>query len=364
MSENPKHPGSKRPRATIVDVAKSAGVHVSTASRALSSGATHRISSKVVRKIEKVAEELGYTRNSLASSLRTQKTGTIGLIVPNLSDPLFSPIIASVEERVAKEGYVTFVANSDYSVAKLRSIIERMSGQFVAGLVVASFELNDPAVDLCLELGIPTVAVLRDPRDSRISSVCMDDAAGVQAMVEHVLDLGHKDITYVTPPLAASTAQNRLTGFNAAMRLPKAAGCRFEVVEARAYDVAEGERIMAHMLSSGLTSTAVMAFNDLLAVGCLATMRAAGVSCPQQISLTGVNNLPFMNMLFPPLTTLHTAGGDLGFESADLLTSLIKNGSQPVKRILLTPHPVIRGSTGPAPRASLSEGAGKTPAVV
>jgi LacI family transcriptional regulator len=353
MTENPKPQGSKRSRATIVDVARGAGVHVSTASRALSADATHRISSKVVRKIEKVAEELGYKRNSLASSLRTQKTGTIGLIVPNLSDPLFSPIIAAVEERVAKEGYVTFVANSDYSAAKLRSIVERMSSQFVAGLVVASFELNDPAVELCLELGIPTVAVLRDPRDSRISSVCMDDATGVQAMVEHVLDLGHKDITYVTPPLAASTAQNRLAGFHAGMRLPKASGCRFEVVEARAYDVAEGERIMADMLASGLTSTAVLAFNDLLAVGCLVALKAAGVICPGQISLSGVNNLPFMNLLSPPLTTLHTAGRDLGFESADLLMSLINNIAQPVKRILLTPHVVARGSTGPAREARI-----------
>ncbi len=121
----------------------------------------------------------------------------------------------------------------------------------------------------------------------------------------------HQDITYVTPPLAASTAQNRLAGFNAATRLAKAAGCRFDVVEARAYDVAEGERIMGHMLASGLTSTAVLAFNDLLAVGCLVALKSAGVACPEQISLAGVNDLLFMNLLSPPLTTLHTAGRDL-----------------------------------------------------
>jgi len=350
MSDTPQRDQNKRPRVTIVDVANSAGVHVSTASRALNPGTSHRISSKVVRKIEKVAEQLGYKRNTLASSLRTQKTGTVGLIVPNLSDPLFSPIIASVEERVAEDGYVTFVANSAYSPAKLQSIVERMSSQFVAGLVVASFELNDPSVELCLKLDIPTVAVLRDPRHARISSVSMDDAAGVQAMVEHVLDLGHRDITYVTPPLAASTAENRLAGFHAGTRLAKAAGCRFDVIEARAYDVAEGERIMAQMLGSGLTSTAVLAFNDLLAVGCLVTLKAAGIACPQQISLAGVNDLPFMNLLSPPLTSLHTAGRDLGFESADLLMSLISNHAQPVKRVLLTPHLVPRGSTGPAPR--------------
>lgn len=348
MSDTLREDQKKRSRVTIVDVANSAGVHVSTASRALNPKASHRISSKVVRKIEKVAEQLGYKPNTLASSLRTQKTGTIGLIVPNLSDPLFSPIIASIEERVAEEGYVTFVANSDYNPAKLRSIIERMGSQFVAGLIVASFELNDPSVDLCLKLGIPTVAVLRDPRDSRISSVSMDDVVGVQALVEHMLDLGHRDITYVTPPLAASTAQNRLAGFNAGTRLEKAAGCRFDVIEAQAYDVAEGERIMGQMLANGLTSSAVLAFNDLLAVGCLVALRSAGVACPEQISIAGVNDLPFMNMLSPPLTTLHTAGRDLGSESAELLMSLIDNLHQPVKRILLTPHMVVRGTTGPA----------------
>ncbi|QKK33255.1 LacI family DNA-binding transcriptional regulator (plasmid) [Rhizobium indicum] len=339
----------KRSRVTIVDVANSAGVHISTASRALNPTSRHRISSKVVKKIEKVAQQLGYKPNTLASSLRTQKSGTIGLVVPSLSDPLFGPIIASIEERVAKDGYITFVASSDYKPDKLVSIIERMGGQYVAGLIVASFELNDPSVELCLKSGIPTVAVLRDPRHSLISSVAMDDSAGVQALVEHVLDLGHKDIVYITPPLAASTAQNRLAGFRAAARLERAHGCRFDVIEARAYDVAEGERIMRQMLAAGLKSTAVLAFNDLLAVGCLIALKSAGIACPEQISLTGINDLRFMDLLSPPLTSLHTAGRDLGFESAELLMSLISNHSQPVKRVLLTPHMIVRGTTGPAP---------------
>lgn len=348
MTNTSDNDPKKRSRVTIVDVANGAGVHVSTASRALDPKSTHRISSKVVKKIEKVAQQLGYRPNTLASSLRTQRSGTVGLIVPSLSDPLFAPIIASIEERVAKDGYVTFVASSDYRPEKLISIIERMSGQFVAGLIVASFELNDPAVELCLKSGIPTVAVLRDPRHGSISSVAMDDTAGVQSLVEHVLALGHKYITYVTPPLAASTAQNRLAGFRAGARLEQAADCRFDVVEARAYDVAEGERIMRQLLAAGLTSTAVLAFNDLLAVGCLIALKSAGIACPQQISLAGVNDLRFMDLLSPPLTTLHTAGRDLGFESAELLMSLISNHNQPVKRVLLTPHLVVRGTTGVA----------------
>ncbi|NKL36007.1 hypothetical protein GFL49_19880 [Rhizobium leguminosarum bv. viciae] len=96
-------------------------------------------------------------------------------------------------------------------------------------------------------------------------------------------------------------------------------------------------------------STAVLAFNDLLAVGCLIALKSAGIACPKQISLTGINDLRFMDLLSPPLTSLHTAGRALGFESAELLMSLIGNHSQPVKRVLLTPHIIVRGTTGPAP---------------
>lgn len=343
---------NRRPRATIVDVADRAGVHVSTASRALNPKTNHRISPKMVDKVRRIAKQLGYTPNPLASSLRTQRTDTVGLIVPNLSDPLFAPIIASVQERTARDGYITFVAGSDYKPEKLLSIIEIMSRQYVAGLVVASFELADPAADLCLSLGIPTVAVLRDPGHPNLSSVAMDDVEGVRELVEHVLDLGHRNIAYITAPLAASTARNRLAGFTAAAGLAKAAGCRFDVINAQAYDVEEGTRVVDRMLAGGMRWTAILCFNDLLAVGALLALRSAGIACPDQVSVAGVNDLPFMGLLSPPLTSLHNAGRLLGLEGAELLMKLISNEDHPVMRILLPSQLIVRGSTGPAARLS------------
>lgn len=346
---------NRRSRATIVDVATKAGVHVSTASRALNPKSEHRISSKTVSKIERIAEQLGYSANPLASSLRTQRTGTVGLVVPNLSDPLFGPIIASVQERVARDGYITFVASSDYKPEKLLSIIQTMARQHVAGLVIASFDLNDPAADLCVEMGIPTVALLRDPRHPDLSSIAMDDEKGVEALVDYILGLGHKAVAYITAPLAASTAQNRLAGFVAGSKLPKAAGCKFEVIESQAYGVEEGERIMKTMLANGLEATAILCFNDLLAVGALVALKSVGISCPERISVTGVNDLPFAALLTPPLTTLYNAGRRLGQEGAELLIRLIEKGDCPVEHILFPSHIVIRGSTGPAPKARQSD---------
>lgn len=341
-----------RLRATIVDVANQAGVHVSTASRALNPKTDHRISSKMVGKIRRIAEQLGYSPNPLASSLRTQRTGTVGLIVPNLSDPLFAPIIASVQERAASDGYVTFVASSEYKPDKLLSIIETMSRHYVAGLVVASFELADPAADLCLSLGVPTVAVLRDPGHHGISSIAMDDVEGMKAMVAHVLDLGHRDIAYITAPLAASTARNRLAGFAAAAALRSQAGFHFDVIEAEAYDVEEGTRVVGRMLADGTRCTAILCFNDLLAVGALIALRTAGIACPGQVSVAGVNDLPFMGLLSPPLTSLHNAGRTLGQVGAELLMTLIADKDHPVTRVLLPSQVIIRGSTGPAPVAT------------
>ncbi|WP_171033918.1 LacI family DNA-binding transcriptional regulator [Lichenicoccus roseus] len=340
---------NRQPRVTILDVAAKAGVHVSTASRALNPKAEHRISGKMVRKIELIAEQLGYSPNPLATSLRTQRTGTVGLVVPNLSDPLFAPIIAAAQERVAEDDFVTFVASSDYKPEKLLSIIEIMSRRHVAGLMVASFDIKDPAADLCLKLGIPTVAVLRDPRHAELSSVTMDDEKGVRALVEHVLDLGHRRIAYITAPLAASTAHNRLAGFMAGTKLAKAAHCQFDVIEADAYHVEEGERIMKRLIADGMRWTAFLCFNDLLAVGALVALKAAGIACPDEISVTGVNDLPFMGLLSPPLTSLHNAGRKIGSQGAELLLDLIENGHAPTRHVLFSSHVVVRGSTGPAP---------------
>jgi LacI family transcriptional regulator len=255
-----------------------------------------------------------------------------------------------VQERVAQEGYVTFVASSDYKPEKLLSIIETMSRHYVAGLVVASFDLNDPAADLCVKSGIPTVAVLRDPRHPGLSSVAMNDEKGVETLVEHVLELGHKTVAYITAPLAASTAQNRLAGFKAGSKLKRAAGCRFDVIETRAYDVEEGERVVTRLIADGLQATAILCFNDLLAVGALVALKAAGIACPEQVSVAGVNDLPFMSLLSPPLTSLHNAGRKLGLQGAELLLKLVENREAAIEHILFPSTIVVRGSTGPAPK--------------
>ncbi len=337
------------PRATIVDVAKSAGVHFSTASRALNPDTRHLISDDVARKIDAAAEKLGYRRNSMASGLRTQKSGTIGVVITNLSDPLHPPMVSAIEVRLMAVGYVTFVAGTDYKRDKLVALIDRMIARSVDGLIVSSFDLNDPAVDACMAAGIPTVAVLRDPTDRRISSVISDDVAGLDLVVTHLTDLGHRRILHIAGPQNASTGRNRLRGFQKAMKAALGSQAELSVVEARAYAISEGERIMTAVLSGPVMPTAIVAGNDMLAVGCLKAMRAAGLKCPDDMSLVGINDMPFMDMITPPLTSLRTSGGDLGAEGAELLIKTMRDPKQQVRHLVLQPELVVRASTARVP---------------
>ena len=143
-------------RVTIIDVAKRAGVHWSTVSRALNPEKRHLISPEIIERVAACVQELGYRANALASGLRTQRSRTIGVIVSNLGDPVHPPIVRAIEDRFAEIGYVTLVGNTDNHPARQAALIDRFIGQGVDGLIVATFLRNDPIISTCLEAGIPT----------------------------------------------------------------------------------------------------------------------------------------------------------------------------------------------------------------
>src|ERR1700749_4963895 len=152
-------------RVTIIDVAKRAGVHWSTVSRALNPEKRHLISPEMIERVAACVQELGYRANALASGLRTQRSRTIGVIVSNLGDPVHPPIVRAIEDRFAEIGYVTLVGNTDNYPGRQAALIDRFIAQWVAGLLVPPFFRTDPIIAPCLDAGIPTVAVFRDPEN-------------------------------------------------------------------------------------------------------------------------------------------------------------------------------------------------------
>jgi LacI family transcriptional regulator len=331
-------------RVTIVDVARRAGVHWSTVSRALNPDKRHLISPDMIERVEACVRELGYRANALASGLRTQRSRTIGVIVSNLGDPVHPPIVRAIEDRFADIGYVTLVGNTDNYPERQAALIERFIGQGVDGLIVATFARNDPIIGTCVEANIPTVAVFRDPECEDVPSVRVDDAVAIELAVRHLVERGHRRIAHIAGPQDVSTGYYRHRGFRRACRALAKLGVSPTVVYGTEFTVEDGEIACRALLEDHPDITAIAAANDMLAVGALRHLQASGVRCPTDISIIGMNDMPFMDAIAPALTTIRTPTSDLGKEAGELLVAMINGAPIENRRVVLKPTLVARAS--------------------
>lgn len=331
-------------RVTIIDVAKRAGVHWSTVSRALNPEKRHLISPEMIERVETCVREMGYRANALASGLRTQRSRTIGVIVSHLGDPVHPPIVRAIEDRFAEIGYVTIVGNTDNYPGRQGALIERFIRQGVEGLAIATFARNDPDVNVCVEANIPTVSVFRDAESDLIPSVRVDDTRAMEIVVAHLADHGHRRIAHIAGPQNVSTGYHRYRGFRRACRARARDGLSPSVVFAAEFTVEDGETACAQLLREHPDITAISAANDMLAVGALRHLQANQIRCPSQISLVGMNNMQFMDAIAPALTTIHTPTADLGTEAAKLLIAMINDTPIETNRIVMAPELVVRDS--------------------
>lgn len=330
---------------TLRDVAKSAGVHLSTASRALDPAKRHLIAGPVVSKIAAIADKLGYRRDPIAASLRTRRSKLVGVIVPDIANPVFSPIIAAITETLSESGYSTIVADGGQDRKRQSALVGELMTRRVDGLVLATVRRDDPILKECLSEGLPVVLVNRADDSDRVSSVVTDDRAGMRLAVEHLIELGHREIGHVAGPAHISTGHLRRRGFEDAMT---AHGLQFPataIVEASAYERDAGEEAAARLLKDNPKLTAIAAANDLLALGVYRALAAANLACPRDVSVVGHNDMPLADMVEPPLTTIRIGPREMGYDAARLMIARIQEPKAAVKRIVLSPSLVIRAST-------------------
>ena len=340
------------PPANIKDVASRAGVHPSTVSRVLNPATRSMVSDHLARKIIQVAEELGYRRNPLAAGLRTQRTYTVGIVLPDITNPVFPPIIRGAEHTLGGEGYTAILADSGGRRRGERTVIDNLKTRRVDGLIIADARRKDPIVDECVELAIPLVLVNRTVDKHNVAAVINDDEFGIELALAHLRALGHRRIAYVGGPQSTSTGYTRYRTFLRSCKRFGLTPDRERVVNARDYTEAAGERAFNRILDRTRDFTAVLAANDLLALGCYDGIRARSLRCPDDISVTGFNDMPFVDRFDPPLTTLHIPLDELGIQAALLLLERINQPDAPVKQLRLEPRIVVRGSTAPPrPRA-------------
>jgi len=342
---------SDRP-ATLRDVAAAARVHPATASRALNPGTRLLVSEETARRVTEAAERLGYRPNPVARSLRTRRSHTIGLLIPDLNNPLFPPIVRGLEDRLAEHGYVALIGNTDGDAKRERLVFDQMRARHVDGFVLATATLHSPILDEAVEADLPVVLMNRTAQGYPFSSVSVDNEQGLRAAVAHLASLGHTRIGHIAGPQEISTGVSRLRGFLDGMRQHGLEAEDSQIVYASSYTIEEGLRCGRDLLAAHGELTAIAAANDMLAVGCYEAFDELGLRCPEDISVIGFNDMPFIDRLRPPLSTVRFPHYQLGTEAAKLLIERIEGGDGPVKILFLAPELVARGSTMPvAPKA-------------
>jgi LacI family transcriptional regulator len=333
-------------RPTIKDVAAKCGVHPSTVSRALSGAMSHLVAPEVARRIRAAAAALGYQVNVTAAGLRTGRSGLIGVLAPDIADPGFPPMLSGITETLSAEGYATIVVDVGPDRARQQDLVDKLIARGVDGLVLATVTLNDPVVGHCLAASIPVVLVNRTDAGRRLPAVATDDAAGMRFAVEHLAGLGHVRIGHIAGPQHVSTGALRRAGFKEAAARAGLPAQSIMIETARAYTREQGRFAALRLLDRKQAPTAIVAANDLLALGIYDALRERGLRCPADVSVVGHNDMPYVDMMSPPLTTVRIAQRAMGNQAARLLLDEIADPAVRRERVVLEPTLIVRGSTG------------------
>src|SRR5882757_10814903 len=306
--------------ATIKDVAELARVHAATASRALNP----------------------QTRDKV----RPRTSSVVGVVIPDLRNPVFPPIVRGVEDGLREAGYLALLGNTDGDAARERDLLATMRGQQLAGFILATSKRDGAP------LGPDASVVLVNRRTDAgdIASVVADSAAGVHALVNLLVAQGHTRIGHLAGPQDTSTGVERyralLDGLSTHHLTPS--GVEF----CDAYSEQTGYDATLALLADRGSATAIVAGNDMIALGCYRALAELGLRCPEDVSVTGFNDMPFVDKQRPPLTTVRIPHYDIGYEAARLLLERIANPTSPPKRIVLPVELITRASVAPvtAPR--------------
>jgi DNA-binding LacI/PurR family transcriptional regulator len=338
--------------ASIHDVADHAGVSVATVSRSFT--APHTVREATRRGVLSAATELGYRPNRAARGLITGRTGNVGVIVPDLGNPYFHAVLKGAQARAREADYAVFVADGQESAGEEEALIGAMSKQ-VDGIVLCSSRLA-PATLAALEPA-PAV-VLLNRRVPGLPAVVVDSAGGMRQAMGHLTSLGHSRCAFVSGPRRSWSNQQRLRGLRAAARSARA---EIVTIGPVAPQFASGAQVAERVLRTG--ATAVLAYNDLVAVGIVRRLAELGVRVPDQLSVVGFDDIPLAAMVTPPLTTVAAPTALAGRAAVEMLLHRLDGpAGQPapadVRKLPATL--VVRGSTA-APLALPS--AALTPAL-
>jgi LacI family transcriptional regulator len=332
---------------TIKDVARASGVSSMTVSRVINE--SQKVRPETRRRVEQAIAELGYVPSRLARGLSRQRTGTLAVIVPDVANPFFTQVVRAAEEVARRSGYGVILCDTRADLSVERDVVEELIAHRVEGIVIAPVSDRSAAHLRRLdEFRVPCVLVDRTLPGVERDAVVGDSFAGARRLIEHLIGLGHRRIGLIVESDDVSTARDRRRGYEAALT---AAGIALDpsLVVETAVDPTGGGEGMPRLLELEQRPTAVFTVNNLVALGAIEAVRAAGLEVPDDVALVCFDDIEYASRLYPFLTVLEQPAETFGTVATQLLLERIQ-GRGPARRhvVVLPGEFVVRKSCGAA----------------
>jgi DNA-binding LacI/PurR family transcriptional regulator len=336
---------------TVKDIARKAGVSHSTVSRALHG--SNLIAAETTERIQQIANEMNYSPSAAARALKTNRSQVLGVVLSSLADPFFSEILQGIEAGVQGSGYSIFIAAAHRDPEQKQEIVQAMVEHRVDGVIICSTTFSEKQSGQLLQHGVPLVVINNQTAEDFRYSIYHDDVDGSRQITRHLIELGHRKIAYLGNSLSGRTTLDRLAGFRQEMEsagLPIPADYVYEIPGS---EPEKGELVAEHFINLADRPTALICFNDMIAIGVQKSFQKRGIRVPEEFSITGFDNIVFSNYTNPPLTTFDQPKKFIGQKAAELILNLLDKTSKtdvPEQKIqVLKGNLLVRESTAPPP---------------
>jgi LacI family transcriptional regulator len=341
---------------TLKDIAREIGVHPSTVSRALDPATRAALTADLIEKVRLAADRLGYRPNRVAASLRTSRSMTVGVMIPDITNMIFPPILRGVENVLEPQGYAALVVSTDNIPEREARLVEVLRERGVDGIIHAAAQRSDPLILKIAAEGTPVVTVNRRVDGAAIPAIVNDEEGGIRLLVDHLIALGHRRIAHIAGPGSFSTGQARLSALRVA--LAERSLTEVAVTEAGRFVESEGKRCARSLIDAGAAFSAIVCANDRLALGAIEALHEAGLRCPQDVSVTGFNDMPMIDRIPPALTTIRIQPFETGQAAGHAILAMMRGDGAAVPRETVMPVKIIIRESVAAANSIQPQGSG------
>lgn len=328
---------------TIKDIAEVGGFSITAVSRALSG--KDGVSEETRQKIQDIAKEMGYVPNIVARSLRTKSTKTLGVIIEDITKPYFGKIVKGIDDAAKALGYDILICNTNLDPVQEFRSVNILLQRSVDGIIFHPSQLTDKGIKLLQKSGIPFVSVSRRFFDLKTDYVITNNREGIKTIFNYLVSKGCRDILFINSPLFSSASQDRMAGYKEALR-EKGFEYRDKLVKISKSNFESAYSTMKQLLDEKVNFDSVLCGRDEIAIGVMEALLERGYRIPDDVRITGYDDLDFSSHLKVPLTTMHQPVYEIGQKSVEILTKRInsKTAKNEFEEIVLTSKLVVRDS--------------------